>query len=150
MAEVPDLLEDGSVAATAEVGDRASLRLKRALDLGERVRRLVRREDTRAAEEGALEVDKTSILHEYLRSKHVVGGVHLERADDGVEEVNHILVLLVVRAVAGDVERGRASGVLGELVRPESLVGLALADPVLVHCTVRAESLDGTRNASTY
>ena len=33
VAEVPDLLEDGSVAATAEVGDRASLRLKRALDL---------------------------------------------------------------------------------------------------------------------
>ena len=86
----------------------------------------------------------------HSRRKHLVSGVHLERADDGVEEVNYILVLLVVGAVASDVECGRASGVLGELMGPESLVGLALADPVLVHCTVRSESLDGTRNTSTY
>ena len=97
-----------------------------------------------------LEVGTVGILHGYSRSKHVVRGVHLERADDGVEEVNHILVLLVVGAVASDVERGRASGVLGELVRPESLVGLALADPVLVHCTALSEALDGTRNRRTY
>ena len=73
----------------------------------------------------------------HSRRKHLVSGVHLERADNSLEEVYHVLVLLVVRAVAGNVERRRAGSMLGELVRPETLIGLALTDPVLIHCERR-------------
>ena len=73
----------------------------------------------------------------HSRRKHLVSGVHLERADNGLEEVYHVLVLLVVRAIASNVERRRAGSMLGELVRPETLIGLALADPVLIHCERR-------------
>ena len=69
----------------------------------------------------------------YARREHVVGGVLLERAGGGLEKVDDVLVLLVAGAVAGDVKGGRAGRVLGELVRPEDVVRLALADPVLVH-----------------
>ena len=70
---------------------------------------------------------------EYALRKHVVGGVLLERAGGGLEEVDDLLVLLVAGAVAGNVKGGRAGRVLGELVRPEDVVRLALTDPVLVH-----------------
>ena len=73
----------------------------------------------------------------YARREHVVGGVLLERAGGGLEKVDDVLVLLVVRTIASDVEGRRASSVLGELIGPERLVGLALADPVLVHCEAR-------------
>ena len=46
----------------------------------------------------------------HSRRKHLVSGVHLERADNSLEEVYHVLVLLVVGAVAGNVERRRAGG----------------------------------------
>ena len=42
-----------------------------------------------------------------VRGEHVEGGEHPEGADDGVEEVDDLFVLGVVR-VAGDVECGRA------------------------------------------
>lgn len=69
----------------------------------------------------------------YERCEHVKGGVLLERAGGGLEKVDDVLVLLIAGAVAGDIEGGRAGRVLGEFVGPEDVVGLALADPVLVH-----------------
>ena len=83
----------------------------------------------------------------HSRRKHLVSGVHLERADNGLEEVYHVLVLLVVRAVAGNVERRRAGSMLGELVRPEDVVRLALADPVLVHWQTVSRGSDSRGNA---
>lgn len=68
-----------------------------------------------------------------IRSKQLVGRVLLEGADGRVEEVNHVLVLLVARAIACDIEGRRAGGVLGELVCPEVRVWRALVNPVLVH-----------------
>ena len=53
MAEVPNLLEDGAVVATAKVRDRAGLSLEGPLDLGKRVGRLVGREDARATSKEA-------------------------------------------------------------------------------------------------
>lgn len=132
VVEVPYLLEDGSVRAAAEVRDGTSLRLQGGLDLRQRVGGLVRREDARGGE-------------------HVERREHFERAHDGLKEVHDILVLLVVGAVARDVEGGRAGSVLGELqqrlstghaqqghgaaylMSPETAVDATLADPVLVH-----------------
>ena len=57
----------------------------------------------------------------------------LERAHGGLEKVDDILVLLVLRAVAGHIEGGCAGRVLGELVAPEVRVWPALIDPILVH-----------------
>ena len=48
VVEIPHLLEDGAVLATSEVGNGAGLGLECILDLGKRVRGLVRREDTRS------------------------------------------------------------------------------------------------------
>ncbi len=103
VVEVPHLLEDGSVGAASEVRDRTGLRLQGGLDLRQGVGRLVRWEDAGGGE-------------------HVERGEHLERAHDGVEEVHDILVLLVVGAVARDVERGRAGGVLGELQQTVNII----------------------------
>lgn len=51
------------------------------------------------------------------RSKHVVGGVHLVGTNDGVEEVDKILILLVRIAIAGDVESRRAGSMLRKLLQ---------------------------------
>jgi hypothetical protein len=57
-----------------------------------------------------------------VRGDDVVVGEPLEGVqaavvhDDGFEKVNHFFVFDVLRAVAGDVEGGKAGGVLGELV----------------------------------
>jgi hypothetical protein len=99
----------------ANVSQRAGLAVDRVLDVRELVRGRVAGHDARAGEE-------------------VVRRVHLERADDGLHEVDDVLVLLVAGAVARDVERGRAGRVLRELVLPEVAVRLALRDPVLLHC----------------
>jgi len=53
--------------------------------------------------------------------------------DCGLVELDDLLVLDIVGAVAGDVEGRVASVVLGEFVGPEGLVGGALVDPVRVH-----------------
>ena len=50
------------------------------------------------------------------------GGQRLEIGDDGLEEVDEVLVLAVQGAVAFDVKGGEAGRVLGELVRPEDPV----------------------------
>ena len=85
MVEIPHLLEDCSVRATAQVRYRAGLGLQGALKLGQGVRRSVRREDARS-------------------SQYVVRGIHFESADYSIEEVHDILVLLVVRAITCDVK----------------------------------------------
>ena len=69
----------------------------------------------------------------HSRRKHLVSGVHLEGTDGSLEEVNDLLVLLVVGAIASNIESRRASRVLGELVSPEDSVGVTLVDPVLLH-----------------
>ena len=48
VVEVPHLLEDGAVLATSEVGNGTGLGLECVLDLGKRVRGLVRREYPRS------------------------------------------------------------------------------------------------------
>ena len=48
VVEIPHLLEDGAVLATSEVGNGAGLGLECVLDLGKRVRGLVRREYPRS------------------------------------------------------------------------------------------------------
>lgn len=50
-----------------------------------------------------------------------------------LEEIDHVLVQDVLRAVAGKVKGAVASGVFGEFVGPEIRVDLALGDPVFVH-----------------
>ena len=101
-------------ARAANVGNGAEPGLQRALHLAQGVGRRVARRDA-----GLLEP--------------VPGGQGLVIRDGGVEEVDDVLVLAVLRAVAGHVEGGVAGGVLGELVRPEVDVGPALVDPVGVH-----------------
>ena len=68
-----------------------------------------------------------------LRSKHVKSGVHLECANNSLEEINYILMLFVVGAIASHIESGCAGRVFGELVSPEVGIGVTLVDPVLVH-----------------
>jgi hypothetical protein len=75
--------------------------------------------------------DGVVLIHS--RREHVERGEHVECAAGGLEEVDDLLMLDVVVAVALDVERGRAGGMLGELVTPEIRVWEALVDPVLVH-----------------
>ena len=72
-------------------------------------------------------------ISDYLRSQHVVRRVLLVGANCGIVEVDEVLVLLVVGAVASNVEGGRASSVLGEFMSPENIIGGALINPVLVH-----------------
>jgi hypothetical protein len=52
--------------------------------------------------------------------------------DRGLEVVDDILVLAVLRAVALLVEGGEAGGVLGVFVGPEVAVRGALADPISI------------------
>jgi hypothetical protein len=77
-----------------------------------------------------------------VRSQELVGRVLLERADDGEEEVDDVLVLLVPGSVARDVKGAGARRVLAELVRPEAGVGLALADPVLLHVREQVDAAE--------
>lgn len=70
----------------------------------------------------------------YERRQHVECRVLLVRANSSLEEVDHVLVLFVARTIASDIECGRASCVLGELVGPEISVWSTLVNPVLVHC----------------
>ena len=51
-----------------------------------------------------------------LRSKHVPGREHFECTNDGIKKVYDVLVLLVVRTVAGNIEGGRARSMFGELI----------------------------------
>lgn len=57
-----------------------------------------------------------------LAGQPAPGGQRLEVGDDGLEEVDEVLVLAVKGPVALDVKGGEACGVLGELVRPEDPV----------------------------
>lgn len=106
----------GVEAGASAAQERGSLRLldERGQDLRVRVRRRVGGRD-------------------------IGGGEPLERReallvpDDGLEEVDDLLVLAVLRAVARHVEGREARRVLAELVAPEPGVVLVLRDPVRVH-----------------
>ena len=66
-----------------------------------------------------------------------------------LKEVDDLLVLAVLRTVAGNVKRRVACGMLGELVAPESRVILILSNPVIVHVfkqVVLAEWLEESAN----
>ena len=58
-------------------------------------------------------------------------------------------MLFVLGTVADNVKGGRAGRVLRELVCPELVVGSALVDPVLIHCTRISRSTECTRTVST-
>ena len=61
------------------------------------------------------------------------GGQVVPVLDDGLEELEEVVVLVVLGAETLGLEGAVAGGVLGELVAPELPVGLVLGDPVLVH-----------------
>lgn len=79
------------------------------------------------------------------------GRILLECADDRIEEVDNILILLVFGSIAGDVKGGGTCRVFRELVMklacvfnynvvhatyfmcPEISIGGSLTDPILVH-----------------
>lgn len=115
MAVVPDFLEDGAILASAsEIGHGTRLGLEGILELAEAVGGRVRWVDAGSG-------------------KHLPGRELLEGTDYGEVEVDDVLVLFVVWAIASHIIRGRAGGVLRELVSPEIAVWRTLVDPVLVH-----------------
>jgi len=114
MTEVPDLLENSSILTTAKVRDTSSLRLDGVLELRKSIGRLIRRNDAG-------------------RCKDLESRILLEGADDGIEEVDDILVFLVFGSIAGDVEGGGACCMFGEFVCPEISISRTLTDPKLVH-----------------
>lgn len=98
----------------SDVGRGAVLLGQLALDLSQRVLGAVARRDLG-------------------RRQPVVRGETSVVLDGGLEKVHHLLVLLVLGPVAGDVKGRVASRVLGKLVAPEIRVRGALVDPVRVH-----------------
>ena len=131
MAEVPHFLQDCPVKATTQVGDGTGLQLERVLDLAELVGGLVRghNSDTDPSSTQGANEDHSA----YVRCKHIKGRILLESADRGLIKVNDFLVFPVFGTVAGYIERRRASGMLGKLVRPEIAIWGTLVNPVFVH-----------------
>lgn len=132
---VPDLGQDrvpvvqaapaglGGVVARAgapDVGDLAEAAGERGLQVRERVVARVGGADAGGAEPAP-------------------GGQGVVVGQGGLEEVDDLLVLDVLRAVALDVEGRVARGVLAELVAPEPGVVLVLRHPVLVHVRQQVE-----------
>lgn len=114
MVKIPDFLEDGPIEPATEERRRTRLCSKRVLELIQRISCFIRGGYPR-------------------RSQQIKGRVHVECADDGIKEINHVLVLLVAGPVAGHVERRGASRMLGKLVRPKRLIWGTLVDPILAH-----------------
>lgn len=97
MAVVPDFLEDGAILASAsEIGHGTRLGLEGILELAEAVGGRVRWVDAGSG-------------------KHLPGRELLEGTDYGEVEVDDVLVLFIVWAIASHIIRGRAGGVLREL-----------------------------------
>lgn len=61
------------------------------------------------------------------------GGEDLVVGDDGLEELEEVVVLVGLWSVALLVKGREAGGVLGEFVGPELPVGGVLVDPVFLH-----------------
>ncbi len=53
--------------------------------------------------------------------------------DRGLEEVDDLLVLTILRSIARDIKGREAGRMLGELVGPEVGVGRTLVDPIRIH-----------------
>lgn len=113
-------------AAAADEGDGAVSKGQGILDVGEGVGGGVGRADVGGGEPAP-------------------GGEDLVVGDDGLEELEEVVVLVGLWPVALLVKGREAGGVLGELVGPELPVGGILVDPVLfhvgeeVHLSVRLE-----------
>ena len=139
MVIIPNLTDDGPSrvvltltslggivpgARAANVRLRAGLLGQGFLNVCERIRGLIAR-------------------HDFGLVQPLPGRVALVVLDRGLEEIDNVLVLDVVRAIAGDVEGGVASRVLAELVGPEVSVGRALVDPVRVHPVDQVVAAEG-------
>jgi len=114
MAEVPDLLKNGSILTTAKERDTSCLRLDGGLQLRQSIGRLIRRDDASGRKD--------------LESR-----ILLEGADDGIKKVDDVLVFLIFGSIACDVEGGGACCMFGEFVCPEISIRRTLTDPVLAH-----------------
>ena len=58
----------------------------------------------------------------------------MECTDNRIKKVDDILMLLVARTIAGHIEGGGASSMLGEFMGPEIFIWSALVNPILTHC----------------
>lgn len=105
----------GTLSPTArQIRHRAKRLGQGTLDIHQRVRGRITRHDPRGR-------------------KPLVRGHGAVPRNGRLKKVDNVLVLDVLRAVAGNIKGAVAGGVLGELMAPKVWVGLALGDPVLVH-----------------
>lgn len=116
MVEVPDLIQDSTIAITAKIRYSASLRVKGVRDLDESVCRCIGRKNPCTA----YYHQNSSVVGEGVqlnsRGEHIVGRIHLEGLGNSFVEVHNFLMFLVPGLIASDVKCRCASGMLRELV----------------------------------
>jgi hypothetical protein len=116
---MPDFPKNGAVFMTSQVWGNSRLSFQCTFDLREGVCRFIRGGDAISADVAfGREYSAANMLREkdgYERGKYVVYRVHLPTPDDRIPEVNHLLMLSVVRPVAINIKRGCTSTVFREL-----------------------------------
>ena len=115
MAEIPNFGEYRSISGASEERNTSCLDLYSILELGKGIRRGVRWGNPSSVK-NIRQLRYCKRRARYSRGKHIEGGILVESTDNGVKEIDDILVQAITWSIAGNIESRCASGMLGELV----------------------------------